>query len=263
MANKSSFLSPADLTIFTGDRVFDPAYELGRAYIKDQLAWLHEQIYPEIRRLRWDLHWNSTYSISPIQTSLRALRIDAVALNYSKAEMVIRLMQKRFGENIQWEGLCALEVRVDAGGLHLQVRIGESGVLDGQNFQNRVRFGAPEKRALRQILAELGGDFVLTLRKGQSDILRTRCSRLLNLGVLDATLEKFHAGDTALIVGVRVRARGPAARYRNSCRTHIGPICANVSALLVCRMVAAQQLFGRFAGWADERFYFVNNMPWF
>lgn len=209
MANKSGFLSPADLTIFTGDRVFDPAYELGRAYIKDQLAWLHEQIYPEVRRRRWDLHWNSTYSLSPIQTSLRALRIDAVALSYSKAETVIRLMQKRFGENIQWEGLCALEVRVDASGLNLQVRIGESGVLDGQNFQNRVRFGAPEKRALRQILAELGGDFVLTLRKGQSDILRTRCSRLLNLGVLDATLEKFHAGDTALIVGVKYAPEDP------------------------------------------------------
>ena len=44
------------------------------------------------------------------------------------------------------------------------------------------------------MLAELGGEGVLTLRRDGEEIVHVRCSRLVDLNVLNTTLEKFVPG---------------------------------------------------------------------
>lgn len=191
----SPFLLVSSLQSLSADRASNAAYDLARVQVRDQLAWLHERLYPEIRTLRWDVHYRQGWSLSPAQVSQDAPRIDAILLRYTKAETSVRMMQKRFGlPTVTLDDLATLGVRVDARGLAVEFAIRARSLMDALNLHEKLVSGAPEKRALRQIFAELGGEFSLTLREANAGLVNVRCSRLVDLRVLNALLDKFTPG---------------------------------------------------------------------
>jgi hypothetical protein len=208
-----TFFAPADFEIFTEAHAGDPASDAERVRLRDKLAWLHQQIYPEMRARRWDLHphWIPQYLISTARVSRSVPRIEFLLLRYSKAETVVKLMKKELGEDLGHPystGLLA--VRADQHGLEVEFLVTDHAWADAQNFKNKLVHGAPEKRHLRQIFAELSGDYTLTFetvtrREGEVKnllVLRVKCSRLVNLGTLDSTLGKFSPAAHQLKVAI-------------------------------------------------------------
>ncbi|MBI4674660.1 MAG: hypothetical protein HY741_23695 [Chloroflexi bacterium] len=190
-----NLFSLSDLKALNEAHASDPAYDLARRQARNQLVWLHERIYGEMRARRWDVHFRPEWSISPAQVSAQAPSINALRLRYTKAEYVARLMQKQFGgPPLTWEDLAWLGIGLDGQGVFVEWNIPATARLDAQNFYNKLVMGAPEKRTLRQILAELGGEGTLSLRQQGQVILNVRCARLVDLNVLNNTLEKFVPG---------------------------------------------------------------------
>lgn len=190
-----NLFSLSDLKVFHPAHASDPAYDLARMMARNQLVWLHERIYGEMRARRWDVHFRPEWSFSPAQISEANPRVDVLRLRYTKAEYVARLMQKQFGgPALHWEDLAWLGVGLDAQGVFVEWNIPAGARLDAQNFCNKLTTGAPEKRTLRQILAELGGEGALSLRQDGQTVLNVRCSRLVDLNVLNSTLAKYVSG---------------------------------------------------------------------
>ncbi len=189
------FFTASDLEVFAESRAVDPAFDLERVRLRDRLAELHGQIYPEMRMRRWDLHphWVPRYLISTARLEPPHTRIDFLLLRYSKAETVVRLLKKELGEDFSHPystGL--LGVRLQQDGVEIELLVTHRAWADGRNFKNKLAQGAPEKKHLRQLMAELGSDFSLSLESAtREQLLRARCSRLVNLGTLDATLDKY------------------------------------------------------------------------
>lgn len=189
------FMPISSLQSLSAERASNPAYDLARVQLRDQLAWLHERLYSEIRVQRWDVHYRQGWSLSPAQVSQETHRIDAILLRYTKAETSVRMMQKRFGlPTVTLDDLATLGVRVDARGLAVEFAVRARALMDALNLYEKLVAGAPEKRALRQIFAELGGEFSLTLREANAELVNLRCSRLVDLRVLNALLDKFTPG---------------------------------------------------------------------
>lgn len=200
-----NLFSPNDLRGLTEPHTTDAAYDLARHQTRNQLAWLHERLYGEIRARRWDAHFRPEWSLSPAQISQATPRIDALTLRYTKPEYVARLQQKQFGGPIlTWDELPWLGVGIDARGVFVEWNIPARAQHDAQNFYNKLILGAPEKRTMRQILAELGGEGVLTLREDEREFLRVRCARLVDLNVLNRTLETFKPGQHAWNIAIRL-----------------------------------------------------------
>ncbi len=93
-----SFFAPADFQAFEEPHSTDPGFDVERVRLRDLLAWLHEQIYPEVRTRRWDLHphWVPQYLISTARLSALVPRIDFLLLRYSKAETVVQLLKRNW-----------------------------------------------------------------------------------------------------------------------------------------------------------------------
>lgn len=198
----SPFITPSMLQALASERAANPAYDLARLQVRDQLAWLHERLYAEIRAQRWDLHYMEGWSLSPAQVSPAHSRIAAIQLRYSKAETSVRIMRRRFNVlALSWDDLATLGVRVDPRGISVELGLPALALLDARNLRDKLVSGAPEKRALRQIFAELGGDFSLSLSEGEDELMRVRCSRLADLRVLDPVLARFTPGAHDLAVG--------------------------------------------------------------
>lgn len=215
-----AFFEPTDFQIFTPENAKDGQMDPDRVRLRDKMAWLHEQIYPEIRARRWDVHphWNPQYLISTARVSRSVPRIDFLLLRYSKAETVVKLIRKEFGQDLSHpDSTALLGVRADGLGISIELDIGEKAWADARNLKNKLVHGAPEKRHLRQIFAELGGDYTLTLdlvaHNGEEDAdvqaLRAKCSRLVNLGTLDSTLSKYEPSDHRLKVAIQFAADDP------------------------------------------------------
>jgi hypothetical protein len=197
-----TFFAPADFAVFASAHAGDSACDADRVRLRDKLAWLHQQIYPEMRARRWDIHphWIPQYLISTAKVARSMPRIEFLLLRYSKAETVVMLMKKDLGEDLVHPYSTALlAVRADQYGLGVEFLVTDRAWADAQNFKNKLVHGAPEKRHLRQVFAELGGDYTLTYetvtrQEGEVlnlQVLRVKCSRLLNLGTLDSTFGKF------------------------------------------------------------------------
>jgi hypothetical protein len=120
--------------------------------------------------------------------------VEALRLRYTKSEYVAHLMQKNFGGAVSYDQLAWLGVGIDARGIFVEWNIPAAAKLDAQNFVTKLAQGSPEKKTLRQVLAELGGEGVLTLRAEQEEILHVRCARLVDLNVLNNTLAKYVSG---------------------------------------------------------------------
>jgi hypothetical protein len=200
-----NLFSPTDVRALSDAHAADPAFDLARYQARNQLAWLHERIYGEIRARRWDAHFRPEWSLTSAQRSETHPRVDSLRLRYTKAEYVVHLMQKQFGgPALTWDDCAWLGIGLDGQGVFVEWHIPASAKFDAQNFCNKLLRGAPEKRTLRQILAEVGGEGVLTLRERQQEILRVRCARLVDLNVLNDTLEKFMPGRHAWNIAMRL-----------------------------------------------------------
>ncbi len=215
-----AFFIPADFQVFVGLHSSDPACDAERVRLRDKLAWLHQQIYPEMRSRRWDLHphWVPKHLISTARISQAVPKIDFLLLRYSKAETVVRLMKKELGEDLSHPYSNALlGVRADRQGLAVELLVSDRAGADGENLKNKLTQSAPEKRQLRQLFAELGGDYVLSYetvksREGSAvfeQVLRYKCSRLVNLGTLNSTFAKFIPGVHRLRVAVHYAVDDP------------------------------------------------------
>jgi hypothetical protein len=186
---------PSDLKSFVSPAASDPAYDMARAETRNQLVWLHDRIYSEIRARRWDVYFHPEWSFSPAHVSDESPTIERMTLRYTKAELVVHLMQKQFGgAPLRWDECSWLGLGVDAHGVFIEWNIPAAARFDAQNFYNKIMLGAPEKRTLRQILAELGGEGALMLKQKGQDLLRVRCARLVDLNILNNTLEKYLPG---------------------------------------------------------------------
>ena len=172
-----------------------------RLSLRDDLADLHAELYPLLRARRFDLH--PPRDGDPLVVEPRALR-----LAYAKAETVLRWMQREFGaEWGEWARQATLGIRLDARGLSVELDLADTARVDAQNFHDKVRYGSPEKLHLRQMLAELGGAYAFVVSEAaptdanlfaRRELFRARCSRLVNLGVLNEAWARVEPGAHAL-----------------------------------------------------------------
>lgn len=189
-----NLFSLSDLKAFEDDHPSDPTFDLARKHTRNQLVWLHERMYGEIRARRWDIYFRPEWSITPAAVSEAHPRVNALRLRYTKSEYVARLMQKQYGGISSYDQFAWLGVGIDGRGIFCEWNIPADAKLDAQNFRNKLALGPAEKKTIRQVLAELGGEGVLALQEQDSEIQHVRCSRLVDLNVLNNTLEKFTPG---------------------------------------------------------------------
>lgn len=200
----------ADLKPFTGENVSDPTYNVARTHALNQLAWLHEKIYGEIRGRRWDLYYRPDWSLPAGQVTAATPVVERLELKYTKSDTVARLMHKQYGgARLDWDELSRLAIGLDAHGVFVEWRIPAAARLDAQNFFNKVTEGAPEKRTLRQIFAEVSGEGVLTLLEEQQPVERLRCARLVDLNVLNTLFARFVPGKHEWLIAMRFLVTDP------------------------------------------------------
>lgn len=194
----------SDLKGLQDSNTSDPAYDLARKHTRNQLVWLHERIYGEMRARKWDIYFRPEWSLSTAEVNAETPVIDTLRLRYTKAEYVMRLMQKQYGgPPVVWNDCAWLGVGIDAHGVFVEWNVPASARFDALNFYNKLTQGAPEKRTIRQILAEMGGEGTLTLRTGNEEILHVRCARLVDLPVLNHTLDKYVPGEHQWNIAIR------------------------------------------------------------
>lgn len=200
-----NLFSLADAEALSDAHASDPAYDVARLQVRNQLAWLHDRLYGEIRARRWDVHFRPEWSLTSALRSETNPRVTALRLRYTKAEYVVHLMQKQFGgPALTWDDCAWLGIGLDGQGVFVEWHIPASAKFDAQNFYNKLVMGAPEKRTMRQILAELGGEGALTLHVQDHPVLQVRCARLVDLNVLNNTLEKFVPGRHSWNIAMRL-----------------------------------------------------------
>jgi hypothetical protein len=207
--------------------------------VRDVLAWLHERLYPEIRVRRWDIYFRTGWSLTPALLTERTPLIQSIELRYVKSETALRLMQKRFAApELGWDDTGWLGLRADPRGLAILFELGARARLDALNLYDKVTRGAPEKRALRQMFAELGGDFTLVVdRQGEAHPIR--CSRLVDLRILNGIIDNLTPGVDALRVETLVVADSPE-------------LDGAVAPEMVLRRLEALYPLYQFAGWSPR-----------
>jgi hypothetical protein len=208
------FFTPADYAVFANGLGNNAEYDSERERVKDKLVFLHREIYPTIRKNKWDLHphWMAQWLISASRISPATPRIDFLTLRYSKAETTIKLMKKELFEDFgHFYANAMIALRVDKEGFAVELYISDKAWVDGQNLKNRLQASAEERGHFRTLLAELGGDYIFRLAhfyrtdEGYTryeELLRARASRLVNVGVLNATMEKYKPGAHDLRLGI-------------------------------------------------------------
>ncbi len=215
MNNNEMFFSPADYAVFNNRLASNPEHDAERARVRDKLLMLHEQIYPKVRKRKWDLHphWMSQWLVSAWRTSPATPRINFMTLRYSKSEALIKLMKKELIDDFgHFYANAMLAARIDDEGFAVELMVSEKAWVDGQNLKNRLQDGEQGKGQFRSMLAELGGEHAISL--GQfvreegcptkyEQVLHAKASRLINVGVLDATIDKYQPGGHDLSLGVQ------------------------------------------------------------
>ncbi len=201
-----SFFDWSDFQSLADPRAADPAADVDRVRLRDKLAWLHQQIYPEILARRLDLHphWNSQYLISSARLGPAIPRIDFLLLRYSKAETIVQRMKKEFGEDFSHPYRTGmLDVRADGQGLYVELLVTDRASIDGRNLKRKLGQDAPAKHQLPQFFADLGGDYTLTLElPDRCELLRLRCTRLLHPGTLDDVFTRYTPSEHQLRVAI-------------------------------------------------------------
>jgi hypothetical protein len=214
MTKDGLFFSPADYAVFDNGLGTNAEYDGERERVKDKLVLLHREIYPTIRENKWDLHphWMAQWLISASRISPATPRIDFITLRYSKPETTIKLMKKELFEDFgHFYANAMIAARVDKGGFAVELFVSEKAWVDGQNLKNRLQASAEERGHFRNLLAELGGEHTFRLshfvrsEEGfarHEELLRAKASRLVNIGMLNATMEKYKPGGHDLRLGI-------------------------------------------------------------
>ena len=217
MPNEGMYFSPADYAVFGNGLSTSPDYDGERERIRDKLIFLHNAIYPHIRKRKWDLHphWMSQWLISASRISPATARIDFMTLRYSKAETIIKLMKKELIDDFgHFYANAMLAARVDKNGFAVELLVSEKAWVDAQNLKHRLQDGAEQRGHFRNLLAELGGEHTLSLSKfmredgrplGYQEIMRAKASRLVNVGMLNSTMEKYEPGGHDLRLGIQYK----------------------------------------------------------
>ncbi len=215
MKNDAMFFSPGDFAVFEPRLASNADYDSERQRVRDKLITLHEQVYPEMRRRKWDVHphWMSQWLISAWRISPATSRINFMTLRYSKPEALIKLMKKELIDDFgHFYANAMLAARIDDEGFAIELLISEKAWVDGQNLKNRLQDGAKGKETFRSLLAALEGEHALNLAQyvrqderpvTYQHLLRAKASRLVSPGVLNATMEKYKPGGQDLSLGVR------------------------------------------------------------
>lgn len=212
---KTEFLfAPNDYAVFEGGLAGNAEYDGERERVHDKLAILHKQIYPEIRRRKWDLHphWMTQWLISASRISPATQRIDFMTLRYSKAETTIKLMKKEFIEDFgSFYANAMVATRINREGFAVELFVSDKAWVDGQNLKSRLSDGAEQRGEFRSMLAELGGEYALRLsqfvrseeeRWGYRQVVSAKASRLVNVGMLKTTMDKYTPGRHDLRLGI-------------------------------------------------------------
>ncbi len=120
-------------------------------------------------------------------------------------------MKKEFGQDLSQPYRTGLAgVRIDQGGLHVEVLVSEQAWVDGQNLKRKLAGSAQAKRQLLRLLAELGGEYVLSVESADHrTILRARCSRLVDPAALDARLDPYVPGEQQIRFSVCLPVDSP------------------------------------------------------
>lgn len=214
MLKSDMFFSPADYAVFETRLGSNPDYDGARERVKDKLAELHRTIYPEIRKSKWDLfpHWMPQWLISAWRISPVTPRIDFVTLRYSKPETTIKLMKKELFEDFgHFYANAMIAMRVDKEGFAVELYVSDKAWVDAQNLKNRLQTTAEQRGHFRALLAELGGEHTFRLshyvrnEEGYAryeEVIRAKASRLVNVGMLNTTLEKYKPGGHDLRLGI-------------------------------------------------------------
>lgn len=215
MSRSEMFFTPADFAVFEAGIARNPDYDGERERVRDKLVFLHKQVYPEIGRRRWELHphWMSQWLISASRISPATPRIDFMMLRYSKPEKLIKLMKQQLIDDFgHFYANAMLAARIDKDGFAVELLVSEKAWVDGQNLKARLQDGAKERTRFCDLLAELGGEHSLSLAQfvraedrptAYEQVLRAKASRLVSLGVLNATVEKYRPGGHDLRLGIR------------------------------------------------------------
>lgn len=214
MTKDGMFFSPADYAVFANGIGTNAEYDGERERVKEKLISLHREIYPTIRKNKWDLHphWMAQWLISASRISPATSRIDFITLRYSKPETTIKLMKKELFEDFgHFYANAMISLRVDKEGFAIELYVSDKAWVDGQNLKNRLQVSAAERGYFRDLMAELGGEYTFRLshfyrtEEGYTryeEILRAKASRLVNVGVLNATMEKYKPGGHDLRLGI-------------------------------------------------------------
>ena len=214
MTADEQFFTAADYAVFENGLAGNAEYDGERERIRNKLALLHKQIYPEIRRRKWDLHphWMTQWLISASRISPATARIDFMTLRYSKPETTIKLMKKELIEDFgHFYANAMIAARIDKDGFAVELYVSEKAWVDGQNLKNRLQDGVEQRGHFRSLLAELGGEYVFRLSQfvrgderpiGYQEIVHAKASRLVNVGMLNSTIEKYKPGGHELRLGI-------------------------------------------------------------
>ena len=214
MSKTDLYFSRADYAVFENGVATNAEYDGERDRVKEKLAALHRAIYPAIRKNKWDLHphWMPQWLISAARISPATPRIDFMTLRYSKPETIIKLMKKELFEDFgHFYANAMISMRIDKEGFAIELYVSDKAWVDGQNLKNRVQSSADERGYFRTLLAELGGEHTLRLSQFTrneegftrfEEVMRAKASRLVNVGMLNSTVEKYKPGGHDLRLGI-------------------------------------------------------------
>lgn len=215
MKNDELYFSPADYAVFGNSLAANAEYDAERERVRSKLASLHQTIFPEIRKSKWDLHphWMTQWLISASRISPATPRINFMTLRYSKAETIIKLMKKELIDDFgHFYANAMLAARIDDEGFAVELLVSEKAWVDAQNLKNRLQNGAEERGHFRNLLAELGGEHTFSLSQfvrndglptTYQEIFRAKASRLVNVGMLNGTMDKYKPGGHDLRLGIQ------------------------------------------------------------
>lgn len=217
MTKNELYFSSVDYAVFDNGLGSSAEYDGERERVRDKLVFLHRAIYPEIRRRRWDLHphWMPQWLISASRISPATPRIDFVTLRYSKPETTIKLMKKELIEDFgHFYANAMIAARIDKEGFAVELYVSDKAWVDGQNLKNRLQESAQQRGHFRNLLAELGGEHTFRLAQfvrnddrftRYEEVLRAKASRLVNVGMLNSTMEKYKPGGHDLRLGINYK----------------------------------------------------------
>jgi hypothetical protein len=205
------FFSPEDHAVFEPEKASSPVYDGARQGVRDKFLALHDVLYPEIRRRRWDLHphWHppnivSTWYIGRIQT------IGFMKLRYLRSEDEVRGVEQMMGlprpldrAETQYTKHPMVDVRIDSRYLAVELLLTDQAWWDAQNFKRQVEQHGSERRVLIELLHGLGVRYVFGgWPDSREPDLVTRASDLADEERLLDWLSRFEPGHDWLRLGI-------------------------------------------------------------